>query len=156
MPKGSSSIIEYLSSEQFISDGLLRKSEAVLEVAVEQYNHGNRGSFALLWPSREIKSDNGEAINDVLLFPRPSDVDPVRWIKEHLAAAVKRTAAYAFLDVRREGDGLTAFFESPHMRRTWNYRARREGDVVLLTAPEITNISLYHLIKLRGQHGQKG
>jgi len=153
MTSRSSSIVEYVSSEQFISDGILRRSEAVLEVAVEQYNHGNRGSFALLWPGREIKSDDGGSINDVLIFPRPGGVDPVRWIKDHLRAAIKRTAAYAFLDVHRGGDGMTAFFESPHIRRTWVYRARREGDVMLLGSPEVENGCMYHLIKLRGQNG---
>lgn len=128
---------KYITSERFIHDGLVQKSHAIMQKAYEQWQKNeDRDCFFFLWPAETIKTDKGQALNDICVMPlkggQKSD-----WFHQ-MKQAVVRTKAYGILMLQRSDTGVTAIFESRHGAAGWTREAERHGDVTVLGAEKRT------------------
>lgn len=127
---------EYITSERFIHDNLIRISERVVERACTMWEEGMKlTAHAIAWPADVVRADDGKAIEGAIILPMPSQE---HWSRA-LSALVERTSAYGlFLLEMRERD-IHAVFESHHGSHAWSVPLERHGDRIVLGEPRTSD-----------------
>jgi len=117
---------EYITSERFIWDDLLRRGEAVAERAKKMWNRRQSLPTSLLsWPSEEIKDDQGNPIDRVVSLAVPEHIP----LRKALVDMLERTLPYALLLAEVRDKELVVILESHHGTRSWRYPIEWRGDV---------------------------
>lgn len=120
---------DYIISERFIWDDLLRRGEAVARRAKKIFDQqGSINTTILSWPSKTIKGDDGKDINRIVALAVPKNIP----IKRALIDMTKRTFPYALLLTEVQNDELKIILESHHGTRSWRFPIQRKGDVLRL------------------------
>lgn len=83
----------------------------------------------LLWPSDDVRTDDGKEHSGVIYAKLPEDENEQRLFLQN---AVGRCSAYAVFVVTRQSKEIVAILESPHGTRTWTLSISRHGDVLVL------------------------
>lgn len=117
---------DYITSERFIHDGLIRTSQAVVEEACKAWDEGQlkRGAFALVWPTSTVKDDGGNPISRAVVMELPEEARRFA----ALNALVQRTGAYGLLVIDLQERALVAKFETAHGARVWTIPIEWHGD----------------------------
>jgi len=121
--------IDYIKSERFIHDDLIKSCQAVVDRAKTLWKDGEKmTSYAIAWPARTIKTDDGKSLEGAIIMTMPPKKD---W-KPALSQLVERTAAYGLLLLEVEEDKIVARFETVHGARSWTVPIERHGDRLAL------------------------
>ena len=121
---------EYIASERFIHDGLLKQAEAAVHVVYEIWKKERAIAPTLFtWPAERIRTDNGEPHEGICLLELPEAYE-----KRSVAmlAMVERTKAYALLLIEQRHADVQVIFETRHGARCWSIPLVAHGDVVIL------------------------
>lgn len=120
---------DYITSEKFIHDGLLRAAQRVIEQTRELWMEKNSlASYMLTWPSKTIRASDGIAIDRAVLMEMPARA---RW-QEAASALVRETSAYGLLLIDVQAHQIVAKFETAHGARAWFIPIERHGDRLML------------------------
>jgi len=126
---------DYITSERFIHDDLLRQAEAAVRTVYGIWRRERRIAPVLFtWPAERIRTEQGEPHEGVCLLELPEE-DGKR--SEAILAMVRRTKAYGLLLIEQRPDEVRALFETRHGARCWQIPLVAHGDVVLLGQAEI-------------------
>lgn len=128
------SFLDYIASERFIHDDILKVLERSLTRTLRESwaENGRIEPFILSWPSEHIRCDDGTTVTHVFHADLPEDSSTwSRWLQ----ATVEKTKPYALLLGEQKGDEIMVTFESPHGSRSWRYPIRRHGDVRVIGQP---------------------
>lgn len=123
----------YLTSERFIHDDLVKMCESLVHTACAVWDNKQNPDRVFLWPSETLTTDDGVAIEGVVLAPIPSGDR-----KAGLRKLVERTKAYGLLLVEKTPHALIATFESPHGACCWTLKVEQHGDIDRLGDPVVT------------------
>ena len=123
---------QYISSERFIHDVLLERSENLVKKIQDDWKAGNK-PFPLLitWPAETITSRDGKPIDNVCLCYMGKDKQT--WTST-MHGMVARTRAYGMLLVDPGPKEVKLIFETTHGTRAWTIPVERHGDVDVLGA----------------------
>lgn len=120
---------EYITSERFIWDDLVKKAATSIDVVRKQWGKKQHvPKMVMAWPSSAIVDDQGVPIEGVVHLTLPSDVTLSKAIRD----IVQRTNPYALLVFDSSTDGVKVILESHHGTYVWQLEARRHGDVSVL------------------------
>lgn len=123
---------EYIVSERFILDDLLKQAEAAVRVVYETWKKERKiAPVFFTWPAERIYTDRGDPHEGICFLALPEN-DKER--SDAMLAMVRRTKAYALLLIEQQPDAVRIIFESKHGSRCWNVPIANHGDVVLLEA----------------------
>ena len=114
---------QYITSERFIHDDLLRRCEQLVQVSHGVWRKKLDPSIVVIWPSAPVKAEDGSMIEDEILAEYQKD-DMMRRLRQ----LVDKTKAYGMLVIELKPDALCAIFESPHGARSWRAPIERHGD----------------------------
>jgi len=119
----------YITSEQFIHDGLLRKAEAAVGTIYKIWRRERKiDPIAFAWPAETIRTDSGEPHEGMVVLELPEGKE--RTIA--LNAFVERTKAYALLLIEQHQKEVVVIFESRNGARSWTIPIAPHGDVAIL------------------------
>lgn len=130
------SVQDYIVSERFIHDDLIRKSQQAVNKLYEIWKaEGHIEASLLTWPSEPIIDDEGKKVEGVCALELPEDRE-----ERHTAirSMVKRTKAYGLLLIETVGAEVRAILETPHGTKCWIMPIQKSGDVKILGEPTIT------------------
>ena len=125
---------EYITSERFIHDELIRRAERSVNHIPNLWRKlGKIPPTALSWPAAAVKTDDGEEVDGVISMELPIEESD----RSHaLRELVKRTKPYGLLLIEQHGKHeVRALFETHHGSRSWSLPIRRHGDVNVLGTP---------------------
>jgi hypothetical protein len=121
--------IDYIKSERFIHDDLIKSCQAVVDRVRTLWKEGQQmTAYAIAWPARTIKTDDGTPLEGAVVLTMPSKKS---W-KPVLSQFVERTAAYGLFLLEVEEDKIVARFETMHGARGWTIPIERHGDRLVL------------------------
>lgn len=128
---------EYIRSERFLHDSLLRRAENMVEEVVHLWQaHRTVTELAFAWPSRMIFSDAGVPIDGLISMQLPERGAKREAALQHL---VLRTQAYGLFVIEALGNTVKVFFETPHGARVWSFRVRQSMDLKVLSRPTVSD-----------------
>lgn len=131
----SKRLIEYVASERFIHDELMRRAGVVIKKLPKMWNRdGHIQPSMILWPSDTVKTDDGKEVED-LVYARMPEEESERM--GFLKGAIERAGPYALLVVEQRAQSVVAVFESHHGARAWTLPIERRGDRRALGEPEV-------------------
>ena len=116
---------EYITSERFIHDALLRQAEAMVRHAREVWAANKLFPLFAAWPSRPLRDVNGRSHEDIVLsalFPSPKER------KAQVQNLARQTKAYGLFVIEPEEERICAFFETKHGSRVWTVPIFWTGD----------------------------
>jgi hypothetical protein len=132
---------DYIVSERFIHDGLLRQAESVVKAVYENWRRDRKiAPVAFTWPAETIRTDRGEPHEGVVVLDLP---EAVGMRMEALRQLVARTKAYALLLVEQHPKKVVVILESRHGARCWTIPLESHGDVVILGRAEAHNDAVH-------------
>lgn len=122
--------LEYIASERFIHDELVRRAEAGLPNIVQAWKlNGKIQPFMISWPAEHIMADDGRIITDVVLCDLPTNKS--EWRKE-IAGLIERTVPYALLLCEQRDEEIVMIFESQHGTKSWRWPIKKHGQARVL------------------------
>lgn len=126
---------DYIVSERFIHDGLLKQAEAAVRTIYEIWRRERKIAPVLFtWPAERIRTEAGEPHEGICILDLPEE-EGAR--ATALRLMVERTKAYGLLLIEQLPEGVRAIFESPHGARCWSIAFAPHGDVVLLERVQV-------------------
>lgn len=132
---------DYVASERFIHDDLLRQAEAAVRTIYGIWRRERKIAPTLLtWPAERIRTEQGEPHEGVCLLELPEGGEKR---SEAILAMVRRTKAYGLLLIEQKPDEVRAIFETRHGARCWQIPLVTHGDVVLLGRAEVREDALH-------------
>jgi hypothetical protein len=121
---------EYITSERFIHDELLRRSAATIDKLYDLWSRDRRiDPTVLAWPAERVKTDDGHHHAGVVFCRLP---DEVQARPAQLRDLIKRVRPYALLLVEQRKGMVKAIFESMHGARCWTLPVKNHGGVRIL------------------------
>jgi hypothetical protein len=136
MPSG-----QYIRSERFIHDDLVRKSEEIVKTVRELWRTQRKiDPYVVTWPGEDIKADDNTVVTHAVLCPIPAEFDRARRL-EALQQVVERTKAYGLLFVEQKESSILVLFETRHGARSWCIPLAWHGDVQVPGQTEAKNNS---------------
>ena len=131
----SKQLIEYMVSERFIHDELVRRAGTVVTRLPKMWiRDGHIQPSMLLWPSDTVKTDDGKEVEDLIYGKMPEEKSERM---AFLRQSIQRAGPYALLVVEQRPTAVVALFESPHGARAWTLPIERHGDHRVLGKPEV-------------------
>lgn len=125
----------YIASERFIHDELLRRAEGGVSKIPDLWRTDKRiYPTILLWPSDTVRATDGTRFSGLIF--RELSTDPAVRLSE-IKVAKEKCDAYAVLLTEQLETDVRSIFESMHGTRTWRYPIRNHGDVQILGRPSI-------------------
>lgn len=126
---------EYIASERFIHDGLLKQAEAAVKTVYEIWKkEGRIAPVAFTWPAETIRTDAGELHEGICVLDLPAAGEAR---DAALRALVQRTKAYALLLIEQHREEVLVILESKHGARCWKIPIASHGDVVILERAQV-------------------
>ena len=129
---------EYIASERFIHDGLLRQAEAMVRYIYESWKHGEFPDILFAWPGATIQDDSGKDIEGIVCMVLPKEDIEKGKAKEALR---KRVRPYGTLCIETKGQFIESLFRTRHGSVTWTIPIEDHGDVKVLGKLERTEVS---------------
>jgi len=115
--------LEYITSERFIHDDLLRKAQEYIDVAASTWEEdGKLEGFAFSWPAIELRGDDGSRLGLVVM--KMPEADTTRALQKF----VERTQSYGLLVIEQKEKEIVGAFETHHGSRVWRIPILRKGD----------------------------
>jgi len=122
----------YITSERFIHDGLIRKAEQILERLTDVWQEQRTlPRFMHAWCAEPILSDEGKKLDEVTLF-LPEDPATHR---ELVLKLIERAKPYGLLSLELRENEIFAVFESMHGTKAWHYPLELHGDIRMVNKP---------------------
>lgn len=117
--------LAYITSERFIHDDLVRRSQQVVDEVKKLWETGEKiDAYAISWPNKTVRADNGAPVNRAVIMMLPTENDR----KKALAALIERTQSYGLLVIEVKPKEIGALFETAHGSRQWTIPIERHGD----------------------------
>ncbi len=109
--------LNYITSERWIHDSVLKEAELGLDVVTSAWRQQNDvGHFLIVWPEDEVLATDGSKINRAVSFDLSDDAEKnVRVFREALQVA----KPYALLVVEEQDKKIRAVFETRHGTKSW-------------------------------------
>jgi hypothetical protein len=127
---------EYITSERFIYDDLVRSSQRVLDEACRIWESGEKlFAYAIAWPTHAVRAKDGTKISRAIVMELPKDQEK----GAALRALVETTGAYGLLLVEQKERAIVAKFETAHGARAWTVPIERHGDRLMLGDQRVTD-----------------
>jgi hypothetical protein len=124
MPKKMTTF-EYIVSERWIHDDLLKKAEEGLRSLLPDWRKNGRiAPFLISWPAEDIRADDGSVVRGAVCYDLPEDA-PKRL--ERVKEAVAVTQPYGLLLCEQLENEVCAIFETQHGAKSWHYPIERHG-----------------------------
>lgn len=124
----------YIISERFIHDELLRRAEAaVAQLTTLWKKHRLIEASILIWPADTVRTDDGQPHEGLIYGELPPETERPAYLKK----VAERWKPYALLVIEQKGSLVKAIFESPHGTRTWTMSIAKHGDVRVLGTAKI-------------------
>lgn len=121
---------EYIASEQFIHDGLVKRAEVVVKTVYEIWRKERKIAPVLMtWPAETIRTERGEPHEGVCILDLPEG-PATRSVA--IREMVGRTKAYALLLIEQRSDDVQVTLESRLGARCWRIPISDHGDVKIL------------------------
>jgi len=141
---------EDIVSERFIHTDLIDLvKKSLISIRLSWKLNGCVDPFLVLWPSEEIKADNGVPISGPILLDLPPQQE--LW-SQLIRNAVVRTKAYALLMCEQREVEILLIFESQHGSHSWHLPIQNCGGSKLLGDPkEKANVDSVGLLWRRDQ-----
>lgn len=135
---GIDEFTEYVASERFIHDNIVREAIAGLPAITTTWREkGSVDPFLIAWPSKPLRADDGSIIDRQVYTDLPTDRSG--W-KKLFADFVERTKPYALLLAEEDEDEVLVVVESKHGTKSWHFTIERHGpDRILKDPVEKTN-----------------
>lgn len=131
---------EYITSERFIHDDLVRASQHVVDEVCRLWENGHRFiAHAMAWPTRAVHAEDGSAIGGAIVM----EIQKAKDQDAALRALVAKTGAYGLLLVEMKETGISARFETAHGACAWTVPIRRHGDRLMLGDQSMTKDAEY-------------
>jgi len=122
--------LEYITSELFIHDELLRRAKGGLDMIPAAYKRfGKLAPFMISFPSTRVYLDDGRPHEAPVLCDLPDNRS--EWKKE-ITGFIIRTKPYALLLAEQHDNEVVVIFESQHGTQSWHWPLKRHGDVRVL------------------------
>lgn len=121
---------EYIASERFIHNDLLKQAEVAVRVVYEIWRKERTiAPMLFTWPAERILTEAGEPHEGVCILELPEEQERR---SAALMAMVRRTKAYALLLIEQQREDVRVIFETKHGARCWSIPLIPHGDVVIL------------------------
>lgn len=115
---------EYIASEKFIHDDLLKNVEGGLpSITTSWRSFGRIAPFMLSWPEDDVVGDDGSVLN-VVLCELPEE--PAKRASE-IVGFITRTQPYALMICEQLENEVCIIFESRHGTKSWVYPIEKHG-----------------------------
>jgi hypothetical protein len=129
----------YIRSEQFIHDDLVKRAEDIVKTVRELWRTQRKiEPYVVTWPSEDIKADDGAVVTHAVLCPIPVEFDASRRMQA-LQQIVERTKAYGLLFVEQREHAISILFETHRGARSWSIPLAWHGDVQVPGQTEAKN-----------------
>jgi hypothetical protein len=116
--------LDYFTSERFIHDDLLREAaDGIPSIYQSWREHGRITPFAIAWPEKSLRGDDGSVIERHVLIPLEEEPDIQRALKK----AVLRVHPYALLLTEQREDEVRVVFETKHGSKSWTFPIKQHG-----------------------------
>lgn len=126
---------DYITSERFIHDELMRRCQAaVKQVYTFWKQHRKVHPTLLLWPGDSLRIPGNPEFTGVVFLALPELVEER---PAAIIAAAKRCSAYGMLMTEQLETDIRLLFESAHGTRTWRIPIKRHGDIRVLGPPSM-------------------
>lgn len=122
---------DYIASEQFIHDDLLRRAEQVVQRLPAWWRRdGHVRPVLLCWPGEPVQGSDGTTIDDVCALDLTNV--PIEARTDAITQMIARTRAYGLFFVEQLPGAVRAVFETRHGSRGWERRIFDHGGVLVL------------------------
>lgn len=129
-------IREYITSEKFIWDDLLKRGAAAVDNVRKTWRKKRKIPRLLIsWPAEHVRTEDNKVITHTVSFQIPDGMSS----QKAAVMLAEKTKAYALLLVERRGDTLYVILESHHGVRCWKMAVKLHGDLEVLEKEEATN-----------------
>lgn len=128
--------LDYITSEKFIHDDLVRKSQGAVNQLYAIWGTDGRIDPSLLtWPAETIMDDHGRKVEGVCILDLPHNLGARR---EAIHRMVERTKAYGLLLIETIDNTVQALLETPHGAQCWTIPIHKSADSFSLGEAIIT------------------
>lgn len=131
----TSVIKEYIASEQFIHDDLVKTAEAVVKTVYAIWKKERKIAPVLMtWPAETIRTSRGEPHEGVCILDLPEG-NAARSVA--IREMVGKTKAFALLLIEQRREDVRVILESRLGARCWDIPISDHGDVKILEQPVV-------------------
>lgn len=126
---------DYLTSERFIHDDLLRSAQNTLDEACRIWEESEKKlvSYAIAWPAEAVRATNGKDISGPIIMMMP---ERGLWTTA-LNGLVEKTKAYGLFLIDVSDLAIVAKFETSHGARAWTIPIQWHGDRRMLGSRKV-------------------